>query len=270
MIASVRLILHSIALTLAATVAMSTLTRAEDATGTFMLVSDIHFDPFDTPDMARALAKSDAAAAAAAYASAAEAPFARVGEDTNASLLGSALAAITKAGAAADFAIIQGDTLSHNFERKAEAFFGVTERSDSVRALAVETTLFVANAIGNALPGKPIIVALGNTDSECGDYRIESGGSYLAQTRETVRRLVGTNLVDDDFNDTYMRGGWYAARHPTAPKTRILVINDILWSTKYQDACGSDGHSAGEAMMTWLTRRLADAKSARELKPFDP
>jgi hypothetical protein len=133
-----------------------------------------------------------------------------------------------------------------------------------VGALSVETTLFVVEALSKALPGKPIILALGNNDSECGDYHLEPSGDYLAQTRETVRRLVGADRVDADFNDTYARGGWYGARHPTAPKTRILVINDVLWSTKYRDTCGSDKPDAGAAMMTWLSERLADARTAGE------
>ena len=58
--------------------------------------------------------------------------------------------------------------------------------------LAATTSNYVAEAIALSLPGKPIILALGNNDSDCGDYQIDPGGPYLAATRETVRRLAGS------------------------------------------------------------------------------
>ena len=99
--------------------------------------------------------------------------------------------------------------------------------------MAEKTTIFVADALAKALAASLWIVALGNNNSSCGDYRIEPGGSYLAATRETVRRLVGAERLDPDFDETYKAGGYYAARHPTVANTLIVVLNDILWSTKY-------------------------------------
>lgn len=114
----------------------------------------------------------------------------------------------------------------------------------------------------SALGGKPAIIALGNNDSSCGDYRIEPGGSYLAATRETVRRLVGADRLEPDFDATYAAGGYYAMRHPTVANTLIVVLNDVLWSTKYRDACGTDGLAAAQTMLDWLRDRLARQRAA--------
>ena len=114
--------------------------------------------------------------------------------------------------------------------------------------MATKTTVFVAYALAGALGGKPAIVALGNEDSICGDYKVEPGGPYLAATRETVRRLVGAERLDSDFAETWAAAGYYAARHPTVANGSIVVLNDVVWSPHYQDTCGSNGFAAAQAM----------------------
>jgi hypothetical protein len=119
-----------------------------------------------------------------------------------------------------------------------------------------------ADRLADALAGKPAIIALGNVDSSCGDYRIEPGGSYLVATRAMVRRLVGAERLEPDFDATYAAGGYYAARHPTVANGLIVVVNDVLWSTLYRDACGTDGLAAAQTMLGWLRDRLARQRAA--------
>jgi sphingomyelin phosphodiesterase acid-like 3 len=240
---------------------VSPLTAAE-STGTFALVSDLHFDPFDPEGIARTLATTDAADWMARFDALPPGPASQYGKDTNHVLLSSALAAIAKTAANADFAIVGGDLLSHGFEDDTAKALGVPLGSAAQQAFAQRTTIFVAEALGVALAGKPVILALGNNDSDCGDYEIEPGGDYLAATRETVRKLVGADLVAPDFDATYAAGGYYAARHPTVADTVILVVNDVLWSERYQNACGKDGLAGGEAQMDWLQTTLAAQKAA--------
>jgi hypothetical protein len=186
------------------------------------------------------------------------------GEDTNHALFISSMDALAKAAAGVDFVIVAGDLLAHEFETRAASTFGVPEISATTDAFAVRTTIFAAEAVAGAVPGKPVILALGNNDSSCGDYRIQPGGSYLAATRETVRRLAGTGRVEPDFDETYTAGGYYAVHHPTVKNTVILVVNDILWSAKYRNACGTNGLAAADAMLAWLRERLGRAKAAGE------
>ncbi len=235
---------------------------AQEPTGTFVLVSDIHFDPFDPEGLATTLATTDPDTWMARLAALPPAPASQYGKDTNHVLLASALAAIAERAADADFAIVGGDLLSHGFEDDTAKALGVPLGSAQQQAFAQRTTIFVAEALGAALAGKPVIVALGNNDSDCGDYEIEPGGDYLAATRETVRKLVGADLVAPDFDSTYAAGGYYAARHPTVADTLVLVVNDVLWSERYQNACGTDGLAGGTAQMAWLTETLAAQKAA--------
>ena len=225
--------------------------------GTFVVISDLHFNPFDPPALATTLARSAPAAWKATLATAQDQAMSRTGEDTNHALLASSLVPFAKAMAGADFAIVPGDFLVHEFDAKAAKALGVAPVSQAAGEMAVKTTLFVGDALADALAGKPAIVALGNVDSSCGDYRIEPGGRYLAETREVVRRLVGAEQLEPDFDRTYAAGGYYAARHPTLANGLIVVLNDVLWSTEYRDACGTDGLAAAQAMLGWFRDRLA-------------
>ena len=230
--------------------------------GSFLHVSDIHFDPFVPADVARLLPATDTDAWAARFAAAADQSFSKYGKDTNHPLLASALPAIARAGAAADFVIVTGDLLSHGFQADAEKILGIPQGSAANDAFAVRTSLFVIESLRNALPGKPILLSLGNNDSSCGDYKLDPGGAYLAATREAVRSLAGADLVATDFDETYLAGGYYAARHPTIADTTIVVLDDVLWSDEYENACGTGGLEAATAMMTWLETQLATAKAS--------
>ncbi|MBM6596144.1 metallophosphoesterase [Microvirga pudoricolor] len=230
--------------------------------GTFAVVSDIHFNPFDDPDLARNLADAPPESWGAILNSGKARPLAGRGQDTNQPLLASALMALTAQTGGADFAIVSGDLLAHRFEQKAAGSLGTASSPELVQALAGKTALYVAGALRAALPGRPVLVALGNNDSDCGDYAIEPGGPFLTFTRETVRNLAGPDHLGSDFEETYAAGGYYGLRHPTVPDADILVLNDVLWSAEYRDACGSGGDAAADAMLSWLGERLRAAQGA--------
>jgi sphingomyelin phosphodiesterase acid-like 3 len=236
--------------------------RAAEPSGIIAVVSDIHFNPFSTRDLATRLASSEPEEWPAIFASAGWPGFSGRGEDTNEALLASTLNALSTTAGGADLVVVSGDLLAHRFEELAAQSLGAVPEAVIARALAAKTALYVAEALRAALPDRPILLALGNNDSECGDYRLEPGGSFLAALSGTVRNLAGSDRVALDFNQTFHAGGYYAMRHPTLPGVTILAVNDVLWSTDYQDACGTDGAAAAEAMMAWLERQLGDARAA--------
>src|SRR5260370_41485475 len=77
-----------------------------------------------------------------------------------------------------------------------------------------------------------------------------------------VRRLVRAERLAPDFDETYAAGGYYAVRHPTVANGLIVVVNDVLWSTRYRDACGTDGLAAAQAMLGWFRDRLARQRAS--------
>lgn len=227
--------------------------------GTFVHVSDFHFNPFDPSLDGKALAATDIEDWTAHFAALPDQTFSKFGEDTNHALFASATAALAKANP--DFAIVTGDLLVHRFQDNAESVLGYPQGSPANNAFAVRTTLFVAEALRATFGGRPVFVSLGNNDSSCGDYRIDPGGTYLAATREAVRSLAGADLVGADFDETYLAGGYYAARHPSQANIDILVLNDVLWSDEYENTCGTGGLAGADAMMAWLQKTLAAART---------
>ena len=176
------------------------------------------------------------------------------GKDTNFPLLDSALAALRAAAPEADFTIFTGDLLAHEFEAKAAKAFGVDERSTLVQAFAVATTNFVARMLGRAIPSRPVIIALGNDDAACGDYRIDPGGPYLAATRGTVREFWAISRS----TPTSIAPGWPAAITgcaippvPTSPSSSSMTfygrgISRCLrrrWARRRQGHAGMAAHA---------------------------
>ena len=235
-----------------------------EPTGRFAVVSDIHFDPFDPPDITRRLADAEPADWAAILDTIKTQAVSGYGSDTNHALFRSALAAVAEVAADADFVIVPGDFLAHGFQKKAAAALGVSSGSDAVADLAEKTTNYVAGALRAALPDKPLILALGNDDAACGDYELTPGGPFLAATAETIRDMLGPEALDPDFDTTYSDGGYYAVGHPTLPGTTVLVVNDVLWSERYRDACSDRGDDAGARMLDWLEQHLERAQAADE------
>jgi sphingomyelin phosphodiesterase acid-like 3 len=235
---------------------------AAEPTGTVAVVSDIHFDPFAVPELAPRLAASAVEEWPALLAGTGNRNVSRRGEDTNHALLASAVAALSEQGARADLVVVSGDFLAHRFVDSAARALGSGADPASVERLAAGTARYVARALGAALPGKPIVIALGNNDSACGDYRVEPGGPFLAALHDTVRELAGPDRLAEDFGRTYRAAGYYAMQHPVLPQATIVVLNDVLWSTEYRDGCGGDGLDAAEAMMAWFERQLDTARRA--------
>ncbi|MFO1148832.1 MAG: metallophosphoesterase [Alsobacter sp.] len=227
-----------------------------------LIVSDIHFDPFAPGAGAARLARRDVAAWDRLLAPAREKGPSRYGRDTNPALLHSALAAVAVRAGEADLLVVPGDLIAHRFEQKAAALLRSGETSAPVRDFAVRTAHYVLEGLRKAARGRPVVVALGNNDSECGDYRLEPNGPFLAGLRETVRSMAGPALLASDFDETFAAAGYYRMRHPAAEGVDILVVNDVLWSADYQDRCGAGGDQAAAAMMIWLERTLDDLKAS--------
>ena len=254
--------LRGLLLALIGVAAISMPARAAEPSAVIAVVSDIHFNPFAAPGLAPGLVLSEPKEWPRIFRLCERADFSARGEDTNQALLASALAALSESAAVVPISLscqaIFWCTASKRSQRKCS---GASPTSSVVKELASKTALYVADVLRATLPGRPILIALGNINSECGDYRLEPRGAFLASLRDTTRDLAGPDRVAGDFAQTYEAGGYYAMQHPAVAGTTILV-NDVLWSTNYRDACGTQGMRAAEAMMAWLERQLSEARAA--------
>jgi len=158
------------------------------------------------------------------------------------------------------FALISGDFLAHDFRKEFDA--SASDHSDAAyRTFLRKTMQFLAQQLEQKYPATTILPALGNNDEECGDYQLQPGGPFLADTLPIVRLLIG-GAGGPGFDRDWRGYGNYSAR---AGGVRVLSTNTNFFSVHYRNACGSPADAdPGRATLAWLEAELAAAKAARE------
>src|SRR5262249_43168282 len=165
-------------------------------------------------------------------------------------LFSSTLAAVS-AQAPFDYVIFTGDALRHNF---AQAFVAAGGTPDQFPAFAEKTEAFVVQELQRSLK-VPVLAALGNNDSSCGDYQIPPNSPFLAATADQLKVLA----TSPEAKSTFQLGGFFSIPHPTVASQDIIVLNTIFWSTAYK-SCAPDSGDPGEAEIDWLGWKLYSAR----------
>jgi len=220
------------------------------ATGRALLISDIHLDPLADPAIVKQLIAAPVAQWEAIFQSSQQKSFSPYGSDSNYRLLASTLDEAS-AQEPFDYVIFTGDALRHNFS---QAFVAAGGTSDQYPAFATKTEAFVVQELQNRLK-VPVLAALGNNDSSCGDYQIPPNSPFLAETADQLAVLSAS----PEAKSTFELGGFYSIAHPTVSNQDIIVLNTIFWSTSYK-SCTPNSGDPGEAEMRWLGWKLYSAR----------
>jgi sphingomyelin phosphodiesterase acid-like 3 len=229
-----------------------------------VVLTDIHFNPLADKSLAEALARAPAEQWAAILDRGSE-RMSAYGQDTDWKLLSSALAAL-KAQGRPDLVLMSGDFAVHGFRDLFNA--SVAAHDDAAYHRFVTTTMrFLALQLEAAFAHAPILPTLGNNDSDCGDYGVQPGGRFLADTAPIVAGMIGpallTGSVGDDFAASWTALGNYVVDAPALADERIIALNDNFFSPHYRNACGSDADgNPARATLAWLGHALADAAAA--------
>lgn len=229
-----------------------------------LVLTDIHFDPLADKSLAEQLAAAPPEQWAAILDRGAE-RMSIYGEDSDWKLLKSALATIHAQGKP-DFALMPGDFVVHGFRDKFNA--SVAQHDDAAfRRFSAATMRFLALQLEAAVDHAPILPALGNNDSDCGDYGVAPGGAYLADTRATIAGMIGPKALQGTAGEAFAKSwtalGNYVMPLAALPNTSVIALNDNFFSTHYRNSCGgeAEGNPARETL-AWLDRTLADAAVA--------
>ncbi len=228
--------------------------------GQALIMSDLHFDPMADPGLVDQLAAAEPEQWSAVLDSSDDRSLGRYGRDANWMLLRSALQHMAETLPKPAFVLISGDFLAHRFRQGFDAT--ARDHSDAAYRVFVRKTMqFLGLQLEQTFPATPILPALGNNDEECGDYQLQPGGPFLADTLPILRRLVGS-AGGPGFDRDWQGYGNYSAR---AGGIRVLSTNTNFLSIHYRNACGSatDG-DPGRATLAWLEAELAAAKEAQE------
>jgi hypothetical protein len=221
--------------------------------GVFLHVSDLHFDPFADRTIVRRLIAAPVERWAAILRSSKRTAFWTKDRDTSFPLLTSMLAAAR--GPAYDYVLNTGDELAHEFKTEFENAGGA---ESEYAGFVAKTVRFVDRMLQQSFPGVPVISVLGNNDSTCGDYSLAPTDPMLG----AVGRGLPVVARHPQALRDYMMGGSYTVVHPKVPNHDFVVLSDVFWSKKYQDACAQNGGDPGSAELAFLEWTLYRAKLA--------
>ena len=232
------------------------------STAPWLLVSDVHFNPFDDAALVDALDRAPVMHWRGIFerGGAATSTFFT---DTNYALLRSALKAMQTKAPAPPVVAVAGDFLAHEFPAQyARAEPGRTQ-ADYERFVD-KTIAFLASQFDAAFPSAQFVITLGNNDGYCGDYRSTPSSPFLQHMADAWQPLVDRGGAAPDFRRDFPAAGYYTATLPAAGTARAqaVVLNSVVWSAKYGNACGDTGSDPGSAELDWLARTLQPSPGA--------
>jgi sphingomyelin phosphodiesterase acid-like 3 len=245
-------------------------TPAAAATVPVLMLSDIHFEPFFDPGKAVQLAAAPVSAWKGILAGAPSVDrqqrFAALeqtcqtrGEDTLFPLLESSLQAMRRDATGARFVTVSGDLIAHGFDCKFAAVFPHAAAGD-YRAFVEKTLDFVMEEVDGTFPGVPVYWALGNNDSDCGDYKLDANSDFLAAVGKDATKTLPAD-ERKGAEATFAAGGYYSVRLPEPVRNaRLLVLDDLFMSTKYATCGGKADPAEAETQLAWLAQQLAEAR----------
>jgi len=229
-------------------------------TGMFLLLSDIHFDPFADPAIVQQLGAKPTAACQAPASPA----VAHYGADTNYPLLKSALDHVAATARdnhfQYDYVIVTGDFLAHHFGERYRQCVGGGE--DAAQKFASDTVSFVDGMIAKALPGVPVFAALGNNDYDKGDYIESSIGFRQSVGRDWSRGWGKIPALERTAAlASFESAGYYALPNPAVPNHEFVILNSSPWAARHANAC-SDTDPGPGGQLQWLGGVLERVKRA--------
>ena len=239
-----------------------------------LFLSDIHFDPFTDPSKVpqldaapvsqwKAILAAPASADREQRSQALQQSCHAKGTDTSYVLLDSGLRAMRSQAADTKFITVSGDSMAHAFACKSSTLLP-NNTPEVSRQFAEKTLAFVLSELTETFPGVPVYFALGNNDSDCGDYKLNAHSAFLADTGKEVA-LSFPASERSEVEETFGAGGYYSVALP-APvhSARMLVLNDLFWSKKYATCSGKPDAKQAEEQLGWLATQLKEARRNKE------
>ena len=116
----------------------------------------------------------------------------------------------------------------------------------------------------------PVYAGLGNNDSDCGDYQLDSDGQFLSDMggfftadlpQPQLKNLpeLERKKAAKDFG----AGAYYSAALPLH-HVRILVLDDLFMARKYATCASKPDPAAAAAQIAWMQKELERARRAKE------
>jgi sphingomyelin phosphodiesterase acid-like 3 len=240
-----------------------------EASATALMISDLHFDPFHDPGKAQLLAHTPVAQWEAVLKSPPSPDQAEAfddlqkkcharGVDTPYPLLAAAFQGMHARQADPDFITITGDLIAHGFDCRYGALVQAQTPQEYADFVA-NTIQFVVEQLRGVFPGVPIYISLGNNDTDCGDYKLNTNSAFLARVGSIVADALPPQ-ARRHAQAQFAAGGYYTANMaPPMLDARVIVLNDVFFSPKYKNCAKAADPAPAAAEIVWLGQQLAQA-----------
>jgi sphingomyelin phosphodiesterase acid-like 3 len=227
----------------------------------WVLASDVHFTPFVGASK-RLIARLQAAPVRRwkAILAPGHHQLSPSGDDTNATLLESALAAMRRTAARPPVVMLSGDLLGHDFQQTYQQLAPRASTAD-YRRFVDKTIAYLARRFDATFPHAQFVLTLGNDDSYCGDYALTPNSPFLLHTARSWKRLVDRHGRAPGFVASFRQLGAYVARLPIRG-LQAIALDDVFWSAKYENSCGTPKARPGAAQAAWLKRAVRHVPAA--------
>jgi sphingomyelin phosphodiesterase acid-like 3 len=239
---------------------------------TALMVSDVHFEAFRDPAKTanllstpvagwQAILDSPASPDREARWQAVETSCHTRGQDTDEALFNSSLQTIASQAGSSGFATVSGDLLAHAFDCKFHAALPKASDAD-YRALTEKTIEYVLLRLRQSLPGVPVYAALGNNDSDCGDYQLDENSAFLKDLAPVFVADVPMAERTQAAADFTALGSYRVSLPGSAKGTQVAILDDLFLARKYTACSGKPHPEAGSLLLTWLNQQIDAARQS--------
>jgi sphingomyelin phosphodiesterase acid-like 3 len=239
-----------------------------------LFISDIHFEPFWDPGKVAKLAGADPSDWKAILASpdtpnrkqdfdALEAKCPSRGPDTSYRLFASALNEMKKHVSVAHFITVSGDLMAHQFDCKFQHVLPDASTGDYTN-FTEKTIAFIMGQLKAVAGSVPVYAALGNNDSDCGDYLLSPNSPFLKSVGETIAKNLPASERKAALASFAESGSYSVSLPAPMAKARLIVLDDLFFSKRYKSCPGYSGASGKTLQLAWLIKQLTAARTANE------
>ena len=233
---------------------------AEDSSSDFVVISDVHFNPFNDPALFNRLVAEPAEDWDEIFKTSAVTALPGYGSESNYTLLSRALDSAAAAAESPVMVIFPGDILGHGFDTAFYALYGSVAPA-ALKSFIYKTVTFFVLQIQSRFPGLPVLFTLGNNDAYAGDYDLVAGGDYLSETAPLfMNQWLKGRVKPAEFTSTYTAGGYYTMDSGLS-HIRLISLNSVLFSTHRPAPVPGD---AAYVQLDWFEDQLAAAKEAAQ------
>ncbi len=208
----------------------------------WLVVSDIHFDPFADPRIAEKLLVAPGERWRAIFAAAGPQAISGYGSDANYALLESTLDAMRNAEDDPPVIVLTGDFLAHHFRTKFDKALPGNDEA-TYDAFVDNTIRFLASEFRAAYPHAQYVATIGNNDTYCDDYQMAPNSPFFAHFAAAWGLPATPN-------------GYYTVKLPGKDLTAV-VLNDVFLAAKDTNACVDKNANPAADELAWLNSTLA-------------